>query len=69
MGYFTPKIDRIADEGMLFTDSYAADPLGPSFNPGTMRAALHAGTPEFDLLTRAWARTCPQRNVPELLLA
>jgi arylsulfatase A-like enzyme len=35
MGYFTPNIDRIADEGMLFTDSYAADPLGPSFNPGT----------------------------------
>src|ERR1044072_375688 len=22
MGYFTPNIDRIADEGMLFTDSY-----------------------------------------------
>jgi FAD binding domain len=23
--YFTPNIDRIADEGMLFTDSYAAE--------------------------------------------
>lgn len=22
MGYFTPNIDRIAHEGMLFTDSY-----------------------------------------------
>ncbi len=22
MGYFTPNIDRIANEGMLFTDSY-----------------------------------------------
>jgi len=24
--------------------------------------------PESGLITRAWASTCPQRNVPELLL-
>jgi hypothetical protein len=48
---------------------FHADPFGPSFDPDTMLAALRAGTPESELLTRAWASTCPQRNVPELLLA
>ncbi len=42
--------------------------FGPSFDPDAMLAALRAGTPESELLTRAWARTCPQRNVPQLLL-
>jgi hypothetical protein len=45
-----------------------ADPFGPSFDPDAMLAALRAGTPESELLTRAWASTCPPRNVPELLL-
>jgi catechol-2,3-dioxygenase len=49
-------------------EEFHADPFGPSFDPDVMLAALRAGTPESELLTRAWARTCPQRNVPELLL-
>jgi len=47
---------------------FHADPFGPSFDPDAMLAALRAGIPESELLTRAWARTCPQRSVPELLL-
>lgn len=49
-------------------EEFHADPFGPSFDPDAMLAALRAGTPESELLTRAWARSCPQRNVPELLL-
>jgi arylsulfatase A-like enzyme len=30
MGYRTPHIDRLADEGMLFTDSYAEQSCTPS---------------------------------------
>ena len=36
MGYFTPNIDRIADEGMLFTDSYAAEVGHRGANCGPM---------------------------------
>jgi catechol 2,3-dioxygenase-like lactoylglutathione lyase family enzyme len=50
-------------------EEFHADPFGPSFDPAAMLAALRAGTPESELLTRVWARTCPQRNVLELLLA
>jgi len=49
-------------------EEFHTDPFGPSFDPDTMLAALRAGIPEAELLTRAWARTCPQRNVPQLLL-
>jgi len=49
-------------------EEFHADPFGPSFDPDAMLAALRAGTTESELLTRDWARTCPQRNVPELLL-
>ena len=49
-------------------EGFRADLFGPSFDPDAMLAALRAGIPESELLTRAWARTCPQRNVPELLL-
>lgn len=49
-------------------EEFHADPFGPSFDPDAMLAALRAGTPESELLTRAWAKTCPKRNVPELLL-
>ena len=45
------------------------DPFGPSFDPDAMLAALRAGTPESELTTRAWAMTCPQRNVPALPLS
>jgi catechol-2,3-dioxygenase len=47
---------------------YSRDPFGPSFDPDAMLAALRAGTPESELTARAWALTCPQLNVPELLL-
>ncbi|MUL62923.1 biphenyl 2,3-dioxygenase [Mycobacterium sp. CBMA 234] len=50
------------------SDEFRADPFGPSFDPDAMLGALRAGTPVSDLLTRKWARTCAQLNVPELLL-
>ena len=37
-------------------------------DPDAMLVALRAGTPESELITRAWALTCPQLNVFELLL-
>jgi hypothetical protein len=49
-------------------EEFLADPFGPSFDPEAMLAALRAGTPGSELITRAWAKTCPQRNVPQLLL-
>ena len=49
-------------------EEYSSDPLGPSFDPDAMLAALRAGTPESDLTTRSWALKCPQLNVAELLL-
>jgi hypothetical protein len=47
---------------------FHSDPFGPSFDPDAMFAALLAGSPESELLTRDWAMTCSQLNVPELLL-
>jgi catechol-2,3-dioxygenase len=47
---------------------FQADPFGPSFDPDAMLDALRSGVLETELTTRAWAMTCPQRNVPELLL-
>jgi len=52
----------------LCGEECSLDPIGPSFDPDTMLAALRAGTPESELITRAWAKTCPQLNVTELLL-
>ncbi len=49
-------------------EEYSCDPLGPSFDPDAMLAALRAGAPESELITRSWAMTCPQLNVAELLL-
>ncbi|OBR98433.1 MAG: biphenyl 2,3-dioxygenase [Mycobacterium sp.] len=49
-------------------DEYGADPIGPSFDPDVMLAALRAGATQSELATRAWAKTCPQLNVRELLL-
>jgi hypothetical protein len=49
-------------------DEFHADSFGPTFDPDAMFVALRAGVPESELLTRAWAKTCPQRKVPELLL-
>lgn len=47
---------------------YGADPIGPSFDPDAMVTALREGTPVAELITRAWARSTPQRNVVELIL-
>jgi catechol-2,3-dioxygenase len=49
-------------------EEYSSDPLGPSFDPDAMLAALHDGIPESELTTRSWALKCPQLNVAELLL-
>jgi catechol-2,3-dioxygenase len=52
----------------LCGDEFRSDPGGPSFDPEVMLAALRSGTPQSELITRAWARSCPQRNVLELML-
>ena len=65
------QIDNMApDEATQYLrgPEYGSDPLGPSFDPDAMLAALRGGTPESDLITRSWAMTCPQLNVAELLL-
>jgi catechol-2,3-dioxygenase len=49
-------------------EEYSSDPLGPSFDPDAMLAALQDGIPESELTTRSWALKCPQLNVAELLL-
>ncbi len=49
-------------------EEFSLDPFGPSFDPDAMLAALRAGTPRSELMTRAWAQQCPQRNVAELLM-
>jgi catechol 2,3-dioxygenase-like lactoylglutathione lyase family enzyme len=49
-------------------EEFSLDPIGPSFDPDAMLAALRAATPKSELTTRAWALTCPQLNVFELLL-
>jgi catechol-2,3-dioxygenase len=64
------QIDNMAPEeatDYMRGEEFSRDPFGPSFDPDTMLAALRAGTPESELTTRAWAMTCAQRNVPELL--
>ena len=65
------QIDNMApDEATQYMhgEEYSLDPIGPSFDPDAMLAALRAGTPEAELTTRSWAKTCPQLNVFELLL-
>ncbi|OBI76532.1 VOC family protein [Mycobacterium sp. E740] len=65
------QIDNMAPDdatAYMHGDDYSRDPIGPSFDPDAMLAALRAGTPEPELITRTWAMTCPQLNVFELLL-
>lgn len=65
------QIDNVApDEATQYMrgEEFSRDPFGPSFDPDAMLAALRSGTPVPELTTRAWAMTCPQQNVPELLL-
>ena len=66
------QIDNMTPEeatAYLHGDEYGNDPMGPSFDPETMLAALRSGAPESELVTRAWASTCPQLNVAELLMS
>jgi catechol-2,3-dioxygenase len=65
------QIDNMApDEATDYMrgEEFSLDPFGPSFDPDAMLAALRAGASESELTTREWAMTCPQQNVPELLL-
>jgi catechol 2,3-dioxygenase-like lactoylglutathione lyase family enzyme len=43
---------------------FAADPIGPAFDPGHMQQALLAGTPVSELTTRAWALAGPAMPDP-----
>lgn len=43
---------------------FAADPIGPAFDPRAMRDALLAGTPVAELTTRAWALAGPELPPP-----
>lgn len=65
------QIDNMAPDdatAYMCGEEFTLDPIGPSFDPDVMLEALQAGTPESELTTRAWALTCPQLNVYELLL-
>lgn len=59
-----------ADEATEYMRSpeYTAEPIGPSFDPEIMLDALRAGTPESELLTRAWASTNPQHDFFEQMM-
>lgn len=46
---------------------YAADPIGPSFDVDELIKAYRGGTPEAELITRAWAKTTEQVNPFALL--
>ncbi|MCX2929141.1 VOC family protein [Mycobacterium sp. CVI_P3] len=53
----------------LYGEECRLDPVGPSFDPDLMLAALRSGTSESELITRSWALSCPQLNVTELLMS
>ena len=40
-------------------EEFAADPIGPAFDPQAMLDALRAGTPVSQLVTRRWALAGP----------
>ena len=48
---------------------FAADPIGPAFDPGRMAGALAAGADPAELATRAWALAGPELPHPITLLA
>jgi catechol-2,3-dioxygenase len=58
-----------ADEATdyMVAEEYSTDPLGPTFDPEAMLAALRARTPVSELTSRAWASAFPQLNVLELM--
>ena len=65
------QIDNFAtpDEATdyMVGEEYTTDPIGPSFDPDAMATALATGTPQAELITRAWARMSEQLNVVELM--
>lgn len=48
-------------------EEYAADPVGPSFDPDRMAEACAKGVDAEELKSRRWALQSPQLNVLELL--
>lgn len=48
----------------MMGEEFAADPIGPAFDPQAMLDALRAGTPVETLTTRAWARSGPPMPDP-----
>jgi hypothetical protein len=48
---------------------FAADPIGPAFDPRRMADALAAGADPAELATRAWALAGPELPHPSTLLA
>jgi catechol-2,3-dioxygenase len=66
------QIDNFAtpDEATEYMcgEEFRSDAVGPCFDPEAMLAALRSGTPKSELITRAWAKTCPQKKVLELML-
>lgn len=65
------QIDNFAtpDEATAYMNGpeYAEDPIGPSFDADELNTQFRAGTPESELLTRAWAKSTKQVNPFELL--
>jgi catechol-2,3-dioxygenase len=67
------QIDNFADPddatAYMTGPEYAADPIGPTFDPVAMADALHSGTDPAELTTRAWAhRAGPPVADPMLAL-
>jgi catechol-2,3-dioxygenase len=62
------QIDNCAtpDEATAYMNGpeFAADPIGPPFDPQAMLDALRAGTPSSELTTRAWALAGPKLPDP-----
>lgn len=48
----------------MHTGEFAADPVGPSFDPQAMLDALRSGKPVAELTTRSWALSGPELPSP-----
>src|ERR1700744_6359426 len=68
MGYRTPNIDRIANEGMRFTDSYGGQgctPGRPSFFPG--QSGFRTGLSKVGMPGRTVGLTAEDPTTADLL--
>lgn len=54
----------VAATAYMMGPEFAADPIGPAFDPQAMRDALRAGTAVSVLTTRAWALAGPPMPEP-----